>query len=35
VSEFAMPFESHLPIYLCRRAKVPVEELWPKVKFYI
>jgi 4-amino-4-deoxy-L-arabinose transferase-like glycosyltransferase len=35
MSEYAMPFESHLPIYVCRRARAPVEELWSKVKFFI
>jgi hypothetical protein len=34
-SEYAMPFETNLPIYVCRRAKAPVETIWPKVKFYI
>jgi hypothetical protein len=35
MSEYAMPFESHLPIYICRRIKSPVESIWPKVKFFI
>ena len=35
MSEYAMPFESHLPIYICRRIKSPVEEIWPKVRFFI
>jgi hypothetical protein len=31
---YAMPDESDLPIYLCRRLRVPVKEVWPRVKFY-
>jgi hypothetical protein len=34
-SEYAMPFETNLPIYICRRIKLPVEKIWPKVKFFI
>ncbi len=34
-SDYAMPFESHLPIYVCRRAREPVEDIWPKVRFFI
>jgi hypothetical protein len=35
VNEYAMPFENHLPIYLCRKLRKPLKELWPKVKNYI
>ena len=31
---YAMPDESDRPIYLCHRLRVPVKEVWPKVKFY-
>ena len=30
-----MPFESDLPVYLCRGLKVPLKELWPNVKKYL
>ena len=35
VNEYAMPFESDLPIYLCRQLRKPLRELWPSVKKYI
>ncbi len=31
---FAMPYESDLPIYVCRGPKVPLRDLWPSVKHY-
>lgn len=34
-SEYSMPYESNLPIFLCRKLKVPIEELWPRLRFYI
>lgn len=30
-----MAYEDRLPIYVCRRLRVPLGELWPKVKNYI
>ena len=30
-----MPYERTLPIYLARGLKVPLAQLWPKVRFYI
>lgn len=35
VSEYAMPYETDLPVYVCRGLKVPMRELWPKLKRYI
>ena len=32
---YAMPYENHLPIWLCRRPKRPLAELWPLTKHYI
>ncbi|MCC2624900.1 MAG: hypothetical protein K0R14_773 [Burkholderiales bacterium] len=29
-----MPYESNIPIMICRGIKKPVKELWPKVKHY-
>jgi hypothetical protein len=30
-----MPYERHKPVHLCRGLKMPVRELWPKVKKWI
>ncbi|MSR61015.1 MAG: glycosyltransferase family 39 protein [Planctomycetes bacterium] len=30
-----MPYEDELPIWICRRLKRPVAELWPQVKHFI
>jgi len=32
---YAMPYERHRPVHLCRGLKMPVSELWPKVKKWI
>ena len=32
---YAMPYESDLPIYLCRGLKVKIADLWPRVRDYI
>ena len=29
-----MPYERDLPVYLCRKLKVPLAELWPQLKNY-
>ncbi|MGB2869755.1 MAG: glycosyltransferase family 39 protein [Bacteroidota bacterium] len=34
-SEYAMPYESNLPVYVCRKIKVPLQEVWPSVKSFI
>jgi len=34
-SKYAMPYESNLPIFLCRGLKVGLGDLWPGVKKYI
>jgi hypothetical protein len=31
----AMPYESNLTIWLCRSPKIPLRQIWPKVKHYI
>ncbi|MDQ3907536.1 MAG: glycosyltransferase family 39 protein [Acidobacteriota bacterium] len=31
---YAMPFESDAPIFVCRRPKAPLKEIWPRVKCY-
>jgi hypothetical protein len=32
---YAMPYENSLTIWVCRQPKVPLRQLWPKVKNYI
>ena len=32
--EYCMPDENNLPVYVARSPKVPLEEAWPKFKFY-
>ncbi|MBI5464760.1 MAG: hypothetical protein HY966_07420, partial [Ignavibacteriales bacterium] len=34
-SEYAMPYESNLPIFVCRGLKTSLKDLWPKVKEWI
>jgi hypothetical protein len=29
-----MPYENHRPVFLCRRSRVPLPELWPRLKHY-
>jgi hypothetical protein len=31
---YVRPFESRLPILICRGINQPLSEIWPKVKFY-
>ncbi len=33
-NKYGMPYEN-VDIFICRKLKVPVEELWKRVKFYI
>jgi len=35
VSPHAMPYETDLPIYICRKFKVPFSEIWSKVRRFI
>lgn len=30
--EYVMPYENTLPIYLCKDAFLPIEEIWPRLK---
>jgi hypothetical protein len=32
---YAMPYESDLPIWICRRPKVTLEQIWPRVRSYV
>jgi hypothetical protein len=31
---YAIPHERDLPVFVCRRPKMPLRELWPQVKCY-
>ena len=33
-SEWAMPYERALPIWLCRKPRQPLRAVWPRVKHY-
>jgi hypothetical protein len=35
VDQYAMPYESNLPVFICRKPKMLLKELWPRVKNYI
>jgi hypothetical protein len=35
ISEYAMPGERRLHIYVCRGLKMPMEKLWPMVKVWL
>lgn len=32
--KYVMPYENNSTIYICRRMKIPLRELWPKIKCY-
>ena len=32
--EYVMPYENNLPIFICRRPRAPLKEIWPEVKCY-
>ena len=32
--KYCMPYESNLPILVCRSLKVPVQDFWPRVRNY-
>jgi len=31
---YCMPYENNLVVYLCRNLKIPIQELWPRLKHY-
>ena len=33
-NEYAMPFETNVPIHVCRKPKVPIAENWPTTKHF-
>ena len=34
-SPWAMPWEQRLHIYICRGLKIPLHDLWPKVRVWL
>ena len=32
---YAMPVERDLPVYLCRKPRASLQQLWPSFKYYI
>jgi 4-amino-4-deoxy-L-arabinose transferase-like glycosyltransferase len=34
-SEFAIPYENNLPVYICRKLKRSIEEIWNESKHFI
>jgi 4-amino-4-deoxy-L-arabinose transferase-like glycosyltransferase len=34
VHEYALPVESNLPVWVCRKPKLSLQELWPRMKRY-
>jgi len=35
VSPYAMPYETDLPIYVCRGLKIPIAEAWARLKRFV
>jgi hypothetical protein len=33
--EYAMPYETGLPVYLCRRPQMTLQQVWPRLKKFI
>ena len=33
-SDYAMPYENNLPIFVCRRPKLSAAQVWPRVKHF-
>lgn len=33
-NEYAIPEETGLPVYICRRPKMSLQQAWPRLKFY-
>lgn len=32
--DHCMPYENHRPVFLCRRPRVPLAQMWPRLKHY-
>jgi hypothetical protein len=33
-NEYAIPEENNLPVYICRKPKMTLQQAWPRLKFY-
>jgi len=33
-NEYAIPAEDNLPVYVCRKPKMTLQQAWPRLKFY-
>jgi len=33
--EYCLPYENNIPIYLCRKPKLTIQEAWPRIKSFI
>ena len=33
-SAYVVPAERRLPVYVCRRPKAPLAELWPSLRYF-
>lgn len=33
--QYCMPYENDRPVYICRRLKRPLQEIWPLLKHYV
>jgi hypothetical protein len=33
-NDYAIPEENNLPIYICRKPKMTLQQAWPRLKFY-
>jgi hypothetical protein len=33
-SQYAMPYQNNLPVFVCRKLKYPIGEIWPKIKSF-
>lgn len=33
--EYAMPYESDLPVFICQKPRTPLREVWPRIRHYI
>jgi len=32
--DYAIPEENNLPVYICRKPKITMQQAWPLLKFY-
>jgi hypothetical protein len=33
-NEYAIPEENNLPVYICRKPKMTLQQAWPRLKFF-